>query len=78
MVESKNVLLPDSSICPWITDLTEEARDFPSPAHDDTVDAMSQAVHRLLLVPLMDSEMHDADDILDHFDEQPLDWAPQY
>ena len=36
---------------------------------------MSQAVHRLLLVPSLDSAVHDADDILD---DLALDWAPTY
>lgn len=80
LVEAKNVHLPESTLdgCSWVADLTEEARDFPSAPHDDTVDAMSQAVHRLLLVPLLDGDMHDADDILDHLDDEPLEWEPSY
>ena len=75
LVEARNVHLPDpmgpafldgggASTVAWVTDLTEEAREFPNAAHDDTVDSMSQAVHRLLLVPLMSG------DVLDEHDKQ--------
>lgn len=76
LVEAGNVILPDPVAVDgtaWVTDLTEEARDFPSAAHDDTVDAMSQAVHRLLLVPILSGETHDIDDLLDEDDE--LGWT---
>lgn len=79
LVESKNVHLPDPTLVEgtaWVTDLTDEARDFPDAAHDDTVDAMSQAVHRLLLVPMLDGTLHDAADLLaDTDDDLDLDWA---
>lgn len=48
-VESGNVSLPAPELAPWIGDWTEEAASFPNSAHDDQVDAMSQAVARLLL-----------------------------
>jgi predicted phage terminase large subunit-like protein len=89
LVEARNVHLPDpmaqalcdadgASTVAWVTELTEEARDFPASAHDDTVDAMSQAVHRLLLVPMLDSTVHDADDLLDDEDNLDLAWASSY
>jgi predicted phage terminase large subunit-like protein len=34
-VEAGNVVLPSSSLCPWVGDLVEEAAAFPSGAHDD-------------------------------------------
>jgi predicted phage terminase large subunit-like protein len=78
-VEARNVWLPDPVAVEgtaWVTDLTDEARDFPGAAHDDTVDAMSQAVHRLLLVPILDDETHDVDDLLDDDDlEMASSWA---
>ena len=78
-VESRNVLLPDATAIPgsaWVTDLTDEARDFPTATHDDTVDAMSQAVHRLLLVPLMDGRtLHTLDELTDDYDDGALSWA---
>ena len=46
-VEAGNVYLPDPSIAPWIADFVEEAAAFPTGAHDDQVDAMSQALRRL-------------------------------
>ena len=78
LVESKNVVLPDSALCPWVSDLTEEARDFPSGSHDDTVDAMSQAVHRLALMQVVDAGDRDVDGVLDEYDDEPLDWALDY
>lgn len=82
-VESRNVLLPDPTQVDgtaWVTDLTDEARDFPTTAHDDTVDAMSQAVHRLLLVPLLDGDGYGStDDVLAHDDtDDALPWAASY
>lgn len=76
LVEAGNVVLPDPVAVPgtaWVTELTQEARDFPGAAHDDTVDAMSQAVHRLLLVPIRQT----GDDVEDLFDDDDtgLGWA---
>ena len=52
LVESGNVHLPTADLLPGVEELLEEARNFPNSAHDDTVDAFSQAVNRLLLMPL--------------------------
>ena len=46
-IESGNVYLPEPSIAPWIGDFVEECSKFPVGAHDDQVDAMSQALLRL-------------------------------
>jgi predicted phage terminase large subunit-like protein len=46
-IESGNVYLPDPSIAPWIGDFIEECAMFPNGAHDDQVDAMSQALMKL-------------------------------
>lgn len=46
-IEAGNVYLPDPSIAPWIHDFIEECAVFPNGAHDDQVDAMSQALIRL-------------------------------
>jgi predicted phage terminase large subunit-like protein len=43
-IEAKNVYLPQGST--WIHDFVEECASFPNGAHDDQVDAMSQALHR--------------------------------
>lgn len=82
-VEAGNVHLPDPTKVDgtaWVTDLTEEARDFPAGAHDDCVDSMSQAVHRLLLVPLLDDTGYGStDDVLARDDtDDALDWAVDY
>lgn len=79
-VEARNVLIPDPMEVEgtaWVTQLTEEARDFPHGAHDDTVDAMSQAVHRLLLVPILGGEQFTSDDLLEEMDDD-IGWATAY
>lgn len=52
LVESHNVVLPTEALLPGVKDLLEEAKNFPNSSHDDTIDAMSQAINRLLLLPL--------------------------
>lgn len=47
-VEAGNVILPSPMLAPWVGDLIEEAAAFPNGTHDDQVDAMSQALTRLL------------------------------
>lgn len=54
LVESGNVVLPTVELLPGVTDLLEEAKNFPNASNDDTVDAMSQAVNQLLLNELAD------------------------
>lgn len=46
--ESGHVLLPDPAMpgYEWVSDLLAELRDFPTGAHDDQVDAFSQALSR--------------------------------
>jgi predicted phage terminase large subunit-like protein len=44
LVEAGNVHLPDPSIAPWVGDFVEECTAFPTGAHDDDVDAMTQAL----------------------------------
>lgn len=46
-IESGNVYLPDPELNPWVYDFIEECASFPHGAHDDQVDAMSQALTRL-------------------------------
>lgn len=61
-VEAGNVKLPAPELCPWVDDLIEEAQGFPRSAHDDRVDAMSQALNRLLLNPLLVEDIVVEDD----------------
>ena len=48
-VEAGNVWLPSPEVAPWVQALIEEASNFPLSTHDDQVDALSQALNRLLL-----------------------------
>ena len=68
-----NVLLPDPSLLPAVTYLTEEAADFPNGAHDDTVDALTQALNRLFLDPILTDtgDILTADDLF-HLDVENL------
>ncbi|MGC0237289.1 phage terminase large subunit [Arthrobacter sp. SD76] len=55
LTESGNVVLPEAHLLPNVEELIEEAKNFPNSAHDDTIDAMSQGVNRLLLLPLTEA-----------------------
>lgn len=46
-IEAGNVHLPDPAKAAWIHDFLEECTAFPGAAHDDQVDAMTQALLRL-------------------------------
>ena len=46
-IEAGNVYLPHPAIAPWVEDLIEECAAFPYAAHDDQVDALTQALNRL-------------------------------
>lgn len=48
LIEAGNVYLPSPAICPWVTDFVDECASFPNGAHDDQVDAMTQALQRLM------------------------------
>lgn len=45
--EARNIYLPSTRIANWIEDTVEEWVSFPNAKHDDTVDAMSQALDYL-------------------------------
>ena len=47
-IEAGNVYLPHPQFAPWVTGFIEECAQFPNGAYDDQVDAMSQALIRLL------------------------------
>lgn len=74
-VHSRNVWLPEAALLPNVEELLEEARAFPNGAHDDTIDAFSQAVNRLLLMPLGDHDIVDSDDLID---DDPHAWLGGY
>ncbi|MEY0215965.1 phage terminase large subunit [Providencia rettgeri] len=45
--EAGNVWLPNKAIAPWIVETVDEITTFPFAGHDDTVDAMTQALRYL-------------------------------
>lgn len=45
--EAGNIFLPHPDIAPWVNALIAELTAFPAAAHDDQVDAMTQALRRL-------------------------------
>ena len=51
LIEAGNVYLPHPQFTPWVTDFIEECAAFPNGAHDDQVDAMTQALLRWNMVP---------------------------
>lgn len=72
LVEAKNVFLPAPELAPWVDDLIEEAAGFPNAAHDDQVDAMSQALNRLLINPLFVDDSVYVDEEDDGFTISPV------
>lgn len=75
-VHAGNVHLPTAELLPNVEDLLEEARAFPNGANDDTIDALSQALNRLLLMPLF--ELGDVIEDVDLIDVNPHDYAGGY
>ena len=47
-IESGHVFVPDPARMPWVNDFIDQFTAFPSGAHDDMVDACSQALNRLI------------------------------
>jgi predicted phage terminase large subunit-like protein len=76
LVFSKNVVLPTARLLPNVEELREEAVNFPSSVHDDTVDAMSQAINRLLLMPLLNNGNIIEPDVYDEYNEQGWSISP--
>lgn len=46
-IEAGDVYIPHDDVCDWAGDFVEECVKFPNAAHDDQVDAMTQALCRL-------------------------------
>ena len=51
LIEAGNVYLPHPLYAPWVNDFIEECAAFPNGAHDDQVDAMTQALLRGNMIP---------------------------
>jgi len=47
-IESGNVFLPHPNIAPWVYEFLDECSAFPNGKYDDQVDAMTQALNRLM------------------------------
>ena len=71
LVEAGNVWLPTSELAPWSDEVIEECAAFPTGAHDDDVDALSQALNRILLQPLLAGQVFTEDDL----DEELAEWT---
>lgn len=62
--EAGNVLLPDKSLRPWVEEFKGEVLAFPAGAHDDQVDAMTQALRHLQgrrglqIAPQLKAQLH--------------------
>lgn len=69
---SKDIILPTADLLPNVEDLREELVNFPS-KHDDTVDALSQAINYLLLHKLEDAPHVVQPDVYDDYENQG--WA---
>lgn len=65
LVEAGNVWVPASELAPWSDEVIEECAGFPTAAHDDDVDALSQALNRLVLQPLLAGDIVEAGDLDD-------------
>jgi predicted phage terminase large subunit-like protein len=78
LIEGGNVYLPNPKLDgnEWVKGLIEEAAGFPTGAHDDQVDALSQGLNRLILQPLQAGALDvfsadDLDDVIADFEISP-------
>jgi predicted phage terminase large subunit-like protein len=74
LIEAGNVYLPHPAYAPWVHEFIEECATFPNGRNDDWVDAMTQALARLLARPLVSAPPpHDEDE---PWDEDGPVWFP--
>lgn len=76
LVEAGNVHLPTPELAPWVGDLIEEAAAFPNSSHDDQVDALTQALNRLLLQPLLAEQEFQQPEEYDLYDSRGFYGTP--
>lgn len=57
LVEAGNVYVPAPALAPWVGGLIEECAGFPTATNDDQVDALTQALNRLILQPLLTGDL---------------------
>lgn len=65
LVEARNVHLPAPALAAWVGDFVEEWSAFPTGTHDDQVDAATQALKRLSVIPIVTDNVIITDDDLD-------------
>jgi|SRR5579864_289173 len=61
LIEAGNVYLPHPEHAPWVNDFIEECVQFPNGAHDDQVDAMTQALLRWHMLPTKQTIVYQLD-----------------
>lgn len=77
LAHSRNIILPTPELLPNVEELVEEAKSFPNGAHDDTVDAMSQGINRILLMPLLaQDDQYTQPDVYDDYDDRGWSISP--
>lgn len=64
-IEAGNVWIPNDVLAPWADGFIEESAGFPNAAHDDRVDAMTQALNRLLVMPFQSGQIVTAEEVFD-------------
>lgn len=64
-IEAGSIYLPSPEVCPWVGAFQDEHASFPNGSHDDQVDACSQAIHRMLLAPILSGSLIIESDDLD-------------
>lgn len=76
LAHSRNIILPTAELLPNVEELVEEAKAFPNGAHDDTIDAMSQGINRMLLMPLLNQGNIIEPDVYDEYNAQGWSISP--
>lgn len=64
-IEARNVWIPNDVLAPWADGFIEECAGFPNAAHDDRVDAMTQALNRLLVMPFQSGQIVTAEEVFE-------------
>lgn len=70
---SGDILLPSSELLPNVGELLEELKLFPASSHDDSVDALTQAVSQLLLYRI-DTGVEEEFELFDDYTIAPYDY----
>lgn len=70
---SGNIVLPTAELLPNVGEMLEELKLFPASSHDDSVDALTQAVSQLLLYRI-DTGVEEAYELFDDYTIAPYDY----